>query len=193
MGVSLSDPPRTLRERVNTMKSFYVEMQRSGWLRGIIMAALGAWLLLSPRAVFGVIVNVVAGVLLVMGIMSLISGARVRRAGGANIGVGSGVGLIVAAFLVEIFAGVFISMFPFISGILLIIYGISSIGGASASRQYVNVSNASGVIYGVLVIIAGIVLMFNPFGSMMLLLRVFGGMLVVMGVMEFINSFRYRA
>lgn len=175
------------------MKSFYVEMQRSGWLRGIIMAALGAWLLLSPRAVFGVIVNVVAGVLLVMGIMSLISGARVRRAGGANIGVGSGVGLIVAAFLVEIFAGVFISMFPFISGILLIIYGISSIGGASASRQYVNVSNASGVIYGVLVIIAGIVLMFNPFGSMMLLLRVFGGMLVVMGVMEFINSFRYRA
>ena len=185
--------PYNLKKRVKAMKSFYVEMQRNGWLRGIIMAALGIWLLLSPRTVFGILVNVVAGVLLVMGIISLISGARVRRAGGANVGVGSGVGLIVAAFLVEIFAGVFISMFPFISGLGLIVYGISIVSGANASRQYVNVSNASSVVYGVLVIIAGSVLMFNPFGSMMLLLRVFGGILVTMGVMTFINSFRYRA
>lgn len=174
------------------MKSFYVEFQRSGWLRAVIMVALGLWIVLQPNHVFGLLVNILAVVLLVMGISNIISGIRVRRAGGGNFGIGSGVALIVAAIFAEALAGTVIAMFPLIMGIVLLVYGISALAGARSSRQYVNVSNTSGIVYGILVVIAGLVLLVNPFGSAMMLFRIFGGILLAMGVMEFINWFKYR-
>lgn len=174
------------------MKSFYVEFQRTGWLRAIMMSVLGLWIVLRPHVVFGLLVNILAVVLLVMGISNLISGLRVRRAGGASYGLGSGVALIVAALLVEVLAGAVIAMFPLLFGIGLMIYGITALTGAQRSRQYVNVSNTSGIVYGILVVIAGLILLVNPFGSAMMLFRIFGGILLAMGLMEAVNWFKYR-
>lgn len=174
------------------MKSFYAEFQRSAWLRAIIMVVLGVWMVISPRMVFGMSVNIIAAVLLISGIVNLITGAKVRRVGGVNLGTGSGVALIIAAILVELLSGAVISMIPFLIGIGLIVYGISEISGARSSRQYVNVSSTGPVIYGVLVIIAGLVLLVNPFGTMMTLFRILGVILVVMAIVECVNYFRYR-
>ncbi|WP_125571820.1 HdeD family acid-resistance protein [Lacticaseibacillus songhuajiangensis] len=174
------------------MSSFYVEFQKTGWLRGLIMMALGGWILFQPGMVFGLLVNVVAAVLLVMGIMNIISGIRLQRQTGASFGVGSGVGLILAAVLVEAFAKVFLAMFPLFIGIGLLIYGIAAMTGAQHNRQYVNVSSTSGIVYGLLVVIAGLFMMFNPFGSAMLIFRFFGGVILFMGIMEVINWFKFR-
>ncbi|WP_155286935.1 HdeD family acid-resistance protein [Lacticaseibacillus zhaodongensis] len=173
------------------MKSFYAEFQRSAWLRAILMFILGVWMAINPRMVFGLSVNIIAAVLLISGIMNLITGAKVRRAGGSNFGTGSGIALIVAALLVEVLSGAVLSMIPFLFGLGLIIYAISEISGARSS-QYVNVSGTGTVIYGVLILVAGLVIMFNPFGTVMTMLRILGVILVVMAVMECVNYFRYR-
>lgn len=156
------------------------------------MLVLGLWILLQPQMVFSLLVNVIAAVLLVMGIMNIVSGIRVQRAGGASFGIGSGVALILGAVLCEAFAGMFVAMFPLIIGIVLLVYGIAAMTGAQRNRQYVNVSSTSGIVYGLLVVIAGLFMLFHPFGSAMMIFRIFGGIILAMGVMELVNWVKFR-
>lgn len=173
------------------MHTFYVNFQRSAWLRALIMIILGGTIVAAPGRVFGMIVSIVAVILLAFGIINLIKGMRARRQGLPDVGVNVGVGLLIAAVLVWGLSGMIISMLPAFAGIGLLLYGGTMISGARSSRQYVNESTVGPTIYGILVVLAGIFLLFHPFGTAMFIFRVLGATLLVMGIMELINWFRY--
>ncbi len=173
------------------MRSFYAEFQRIAWARALVMILLGGWIIAQPGRVFGLIVNILALVLFVFGISNLISGFRARRSGAGNVGLGIGVGLLIAALLVEGLAGMVVSMFPVIAGIALIIYGASMLMGAR-QQQFVNVTRTWPTIYGVLVLLAGIFLVIHPFGTAMFVFRVLGAIFLMMGVSELVSWIKYK-
>ncbi|PAK65759.1 hypothetical protein B8W94_14355 [Lactococcus lactis] len=82
------------------------------------------------------------------------------------------------------------SFLPFILGIVLIITGISNVFTALNHRQYVNISPMPFVLYGVLLILVGILLAFNPFGTILILLQFFGATLIVMGIMTIVTAWK---
>jgi uncharacterized membrane protein HdeD (DUF308 family) len=82
---------------------------------------------------------------------------------------------------------------PFILGLILIFMGINRlVSGFSRNRTYVNVTPWPMAIYGALLIIAGIVLVINPFGTLMLLFRFFGGTLIAMVIIDFFTGRYYK-
>ncbi|WP_173674493.1 DUF308 domain-containing protein, partial [Staphylococcus aureus] len=56
-----------------------------------------------------------------------------------------------------------------------------------------NTRQTGALIYSILVLIAGAVLVFNPFKSLLVLMQVFGFILIFMGVIEIISHFRNKA
>ena len=80
-----------------------------------------------------------------------------------------------------------VSILPFLLGISIVINGLVQLTFALNTRQ------TGALIYSILVLIAGAVLVFNPFKSLLVLMQVFGFILIFMGVIEIIGHFRNKA
>lgn len=88
------------------------------------------------------------------------------------------------ALLIPAIVKPLMSLGPLIIGIILMIYGVNKIIGARQQQQYVNVSPWSTIIYGVALLIIGFVMAINPFKTVMMVFALFGGVLVVMGILQ---------
>ncbi|MDN6091389.1 MAG: DUF308 domain-containing protein, partial [Lacticaseibacillus paracasei] len=73
---------------------------------------------------------------------------------------------------------------PLLLGIVLMIYGVNKILSARNRQQFVNVSVWPTVIYGVVLLIMGFIMALNPFRTVMMVFSFFGGLLVVMGILQ---------
>lgn len=165
------------------------QIGRSAWVRALVLLACGVWFMIAPYSVYHIVKWVLVIGLLAMAIPSLIRGIRDRNAGsGFNPAFGAGLTWLIAALLVWALFRPALSVLPVVFGILLIIYGINRL--ANSRSAFVNVSPVPNIIYGVVVVLAGIFLLFNPFGTILLTLQVLGFWFVVMGVMEIVTALR---
>ncbi len=163
----------------------------SSGIRALALVAGGLWFLLLPGSVYTVIKWVLVAALLLSAIPALIDGLRARRAtGDGGWALSRGIFLAVAALLVAAFLQPMLSMLPALLGIVVIFLGINKITSAKADRRYVNVSVVPQIVYGIVIIVAGAILVFNPFHAVLLLFRVTGAMMLVMAIMEVANALR---
>lgn len=161
--------------------------------RFVALLAAGAWFLLLPGTVYTVIKWVVVAALLAGAIPALIEGLSARRAtGNGGWAWTRGLFLAGAALVAAVFLKPMLSMLPALIGILVILFGITKITSAKADQRYINVSPLPQIVYGVCVIIAGAVLLFNPFHAVLLLFRVTGAMMIFMAVMEVVEALRRK-
>jgi len=168
------------------MQSFYEQLQRSAWIRSLLMLGVGAWIVIAPHSVFSVVVWLIAGALILGAITAFANGRR------SGYGTMSGTGLLIAAVLVLLLSRPVVAALPWILGIMLVVYGINHVVSARRDQQFVNVSPIPAILYGILVIIAGVLLFFHPFGAAILAFRIFGGFLVVMAITELFGWLTYR-
>ncbi|WP_461214260.1 HdeD family acid-resistance protein [Lacticaseibacillus sp. GG6-2] len=164
---------------------------KSPVIRALALVIAGLWFLLIPGSVYTVIKWVLVAVLLASAVPALIQGLRARRAtGNGGWALSRGIFLTVAALLVAAFLQPMLSMLPALLGIVVVFFGINKITTAKSDQRFVNVSPLPQILYGVVVIIAGAILVFNPFHAVLLLFRVTGAMMLVMAVMEIGTALR---
>ncbi|WP_125768811.1 HdeD family acid-resistance protein [Lapidilactobacillus wuchangensis] len=171
------------------MDNLVKNIKRNMWLRGLVFILFGLLVAIKPNLMINLVIKLSAGFLLVMGIINFVSGIREKNSGESMNG-GMIVGIIeaVAAIFVWIFARALLNMIPFVLGIILLVHGINFLIQVHGHRKYVNVSTLPSYIYGILILIAAIVMIVNPFSSVIILFRVFGWLLVVMGLIEIFGT-----
>ncbi|MCJ0587026.1 DUF308 domain-containing protein, partial [Enterococcus cecorum] len=84
-----------------------------------------------------------------------------------------------------------LSFLPFIIGLGVLISGISQL------MMNINIQQAVGhhigsIIYSILIIIAGLTILLNPFTGVLVVIQFGGAILIVMGITAIINHFRYK-
>ena len=167
------------------------KMLESAGVRALALGIVGVWLLLAPWSVYTVIKWVLVAALLANAVPPLTAGLRSRRTtGSGGWQLSWGIFLAVSALLAAAFLRPMLSMLPALLGIMAIFFGINKITSAKGDRQYVNVSPVPQMIYGGLVIVVGVLLVFNPFHATMLLFRIVGGVMIAMAVMEIGTALR---
>lgn len=174
------------------MSNFVDSIKKYGYLRSACYLILGIAILLAPRSVFSGIVYIVFFYLLVFGILQIIRGLRAKKYTG-NVGfeTTSGITRVIIAFVVLWFSRGIISILPMFLGFLILMFAIGQFFQSWNARR--NGFPVTGqVVYSALMIIAGIFLLFNPFGSLMILFQIFGFLLITMAVSEFINTRRFN-
>ncbi|MGX7351826.1 hypothetical protein RU97_GL001243 [Enterococcus canis] len=170
------------------MMGFFQQYQKNSLFRACLFLLLGILIFINPGDTLRWIFILLAAYFFFMGIISLLGTWRTRDMGTSYA---PGVMYLVVGLIILFFGQFFVSLVPFIVGIFVVIEGITSFGQA---REFNRLGNSSGalMVYSILLIILGIVLILNPFGTILVLFQIFGLSLMVMGVVLLINYFRWR-
>ncbi|KRL12063.1 DUF308 domain-containing protein [Lentilactobacillus otakiensis] len=173
------------------MYSFLNQIRNYIWLKSIAYIVFGLFFLFDPHGTLNIAINLIAAFFIVFGVINLISAWRQRSNNEVtDYSLAIGITQLIIAVIVFLLAEPLLSFLPFILGIVLVITGVSNVFTALNHRQYVNVSPMPFVLYGILLILVGILLAFNPFGTVLVLLQIFGATMVVMAIMEIVTSWK---
>lgn len=169
------------------MNLFIENFRRYALIRAVLYIIFGIFALINPASLFQWVVILVSVYVAFLGILDLISAFRMKR---QTQTLGSeftkGWLLLLLAAIIFFFAKDIMALVPFFLGLLIVINGIYQLVNAINGRQ-IGISGMGWIVYSILVMIVGVILIFNPFGSLLLLFQMFGATLIVMGIFQIIN------
>ena len=150
-------------------------------IRCICALVIGVLLVAWPEAAILYLVITIGVLFLVPGLFSL-SGYLIR---------GKQDGSRLFGLWLMIMPAFFVGILMYVLGAVLVLAGISQIGNLSAARSWTVVPGGFFVI-PVLVLIAGIVVLFNPFTAAAVPFIILGVSSIVYGLSDLINIIRFR-
>lgn len=158
-------------------------------ISGVFLIIVGLVLLFFPEETTRMIAYIAAVLLLVMGVSQIIGYLRSDPGMGRhNSSLVAGIFLVIAGLIVYFRAEAVISIIPIILGIIIAISGVAKLQQA-VDLARMKVSRWSTVLaVSLLNIILGVVIFFNPFSTVMTLLRFVGIGLVYSGVSDVIAT-----
>ncbi|WP_410500751.1 DUF308 domain-containing protein [Enterococcus faecalis] len=168
-------------------QTFRENFRRHTLLRDAVFIVIGSAIVFNPGAFFQFVGYLIAGYLMLLGLINIYDDYKIKNKRVAGAWFRNRFNLCRLSSSLFIFAPVIVSILPFLLGISIVINGLVQLTFALNTRQ------TGALIYSILVLIAGAVLVFNPFKSLLVLMQVFGFILIFMGVIEIIGHFRNKA
>lgn len=162
-------------------------------ISAVITLVLGIVFLFRPIGALSTIARIVGTIVIISGLLDVIHSLTEKQNRELNIGTVV-VGVVKCVFGVFIImdAAQILSLFSTIFSILIIIFGVNGITHA-LQLKYGNISGWQGnLIVFAIVLAAGILLLFDPFGTISITARVMGVVLIVNAVNELITLYRLR-
>ena len=174
---------------------FYVTNRTSSVVRGVLTLLFGGCLLIWPGFTAGLIVKLIAGVLVAIGAVTLLS--AVRAASQTNSAIPVLVALNVGVYLifgllVFLFPKFFLSLIAFLFGGVLLVAGLSQVIGLYQGSKYAPVGGGMYIV-PVAITICGIALFFSPRASTEMLTMIFGGAVALYGISELVAVWKLRS
>ncbi|MFD2728625.1 DUF308 domain-containing protein [Enterococcus camelliae] len=172
------------------MSLFIEKMQKYSWLRMIFLLVIGGLMLFKPNEIFHGVVYIIAGYTAFLGILNLFVAFRNRDLPEfSHFGIVSGVLFLLASLAIVVLAKPIVSIIPIFFGILFIIYGLIKLI-QKPDRRIVNKPSLPRKLFYLLILLAGILLIFNPFKTVLLVAQIAGAVIILMGIEEGISFFR---
>lgn len=170
-----------------------VEIKKVIWpslISSIFLLLLGLLLFFKSGATLIGISYLVGGVLIALGVIAIINFLR-------NSSKDIFVELNIVYGIVSIVAGIFLVTVPeFIGSIIPIVVGIAVIISSSFKIQQALVLKnlgskyfAPSIIMAIMCLICGVVILFNPFTSTVVVTQIIGLFMIIYAVLDIINSF----
>lgn len=171
------------------MDNFMKKMAQYDLLRGVVLGLLGIIVLWKPGMIFNGIVYIIAVYFAFMGILNLYTVIREKATfAGAYA---SGIFLLLAALAVIVLAKPIVSFIPLLLGLFVLIGGIRQLlQEIQLHRQ--GSARIGWLVFSILLMAAGALLVFNPFESVLLMFRIFGGILVTTAIAAIISYFQQK-
>lgn len=175
------------------MSNVMDQIRKYALLRAIAYILFGIVIVMNPHAVFNLAVYFISAYTAIMGLLSVYEGFKIKKQTGEyGMSMMGGIILLVLAGIILVFAKGIVSILPFFLGIIIVIVGIARFIQANNLKNYPQVNWVSLMIYAVITFVAGLVLVFNPFSSLLFLFQLFGAILIFMGISELIAFFQLR-
>lgn len=167
------------------MESMIARLERSTLIQAIVYIVLGGLILGYPRLFFDTIVYLVSGYFLLLGLWALFQGFR-QRMNGLPPTFFVGLLYLLFALLLVFFAPALASLLPLLLGILFLFGGLIRLIQALGFRRTMP-GRWSWFLVGSLIWIGvGLLLILNPFASLLVLFQLFGGVLIAIGLIELV-------
>lgn len=162
-------------------------------ISAVITLLLGIVFLFRPIGALSTIARIVGTIVIISGLLDVIHSLTEKQNRELNIGTVV-VGVVKCVFGVFIImdAAQILSLFSTIFSILIIIFGVNGITHA-LQLKYGNIPGWQvNLVVFVVVLAAGIMLLFDPFGTISITARVMGVVLIVNAVNELVTLYRLR-
>ena len=160
------------------MKSIHIELDE--YVMAGIGIIAGLLLLVFPQQSLNVITYAIGAVALIYGILKIVSYFRNREYSPLFTWELILVGIGIFSFTNP--GGIF-AILPIILGVLVLIEGISKAQRAMMLQKYGYPKWRAALLAAVLIALLGVLLILNPFGALVITVRVLGGVILVDGIM----------
>lgn len=160
---------------------------KGAFTRAILAIVVGAVLVVWPGVALRYIVMFIGAMFLITGLFAFIVSNRNREDHRRSLVPFSGIGSMALGLLLLCYAKSFTTIFMFILGFILVVAAIGQFVALATARQYGAVSLVS-YLFPVLIFIAGIVVLFDPFASAEGVLIFFGIAAIFYGITDLINQ-----
>lgn len=159
--------------------------------RAILAILLGAVLIIWPGVALRYIIMFIGAMFLVTGLVAFIVSNKNREEHRQSLVPFSGIGSMALGLLLLCLPTFFTTIFMFVLGFLLVVAAIGQFVALAAARQYGMISPVS-YLFPVLILIAGIVVLFDPFASAESVFILFGITAIFYGITDLINQYAIR-
>ena len=159
-------------------------------IRCICALVIGVLLVTWPEAAILYLVITIGVLFLVPGLFSLLGYLTRGKKTGNSFPI-MGLGSMLFGLWLMIMPAFFVGILMYVLGAVLVLAGISQIANLSAARSWTVVPGAFFVV-PVLVLAAGIVVLFNPFTAATVPFVILGVSGIVYGVSDLVNIIRFR-
>ena len=159
--------------------------------RAVLSIILGVVLVSWPGAALKYIIMLIGLIFLLTGLISYVMTNREREVRSRYFAPFSGIGSLILGLLLLCLPSSFLSIFMFVFGFILVVAAIGQFVTLAAARQFGPVSFVS-YLFPVLIFVAGIVILFDPFRSAEGVVIHFGVTSIFYGVTDFINQYAIR-
>lgn len=159
--------------------------------RSVFSVLLGLVLVIWPKAGLIYIIMLVGLIFLTTGLVSFIVSYRNREKRPGGLVSFSGIGSLVLGLLLLGFPSSFSAIFMIFLGCMLVVAAIGQFVSLAAARHFGYVSPVS-YLFPVLILAAGIIVLFNPFDSDESIFILFGITAIFYGVTDLLNQYSIR-
>lgn len=155
--------------------------------------AAGLCLLLFPQMTTAFVFWGLASVLMVLGAMNLISyfRANVQQAITSD-SMATGLLLIVLGLVIGCAQETIASLLPVVFGLILFVGGVLKVQGACDLKRMGDARWFTALIGALISLVCGLIMLVNPFDTLMTLMRVMGAFLVIESVQDAVYAVRYE-
>ncbi|WP_071131732.1 HdeD family acid-resistance protein [Enterococcus timonensis] len=172
------------------MRSFIAALRKYQLLQAFVYIVLGIFLLINPDSFFKIMIYLLGGYFIVMGLLGLISEIRTKMPNRSSVVLQ--VLLMLTGVLVIIFLPTLIGLMNVIFGLFIFAHGIGKIfDGLNLRKEVIN-TGRSIILYGALLAILGLVILFNPFATTLFLFQITGLILIITGLIDLVSYFGLR-
>lgn len=171
------------------MNKIIQQFQRYALLRSVLYILTGGFAIMYPKQFTQGIIYLVAGYIAILGISNLWNAYQEkRRSGYVGFEMIVGVLFLVAAVAVLALAKPIFTILTVFLGILIVLNGLLRIV-QGFNLKSLNQGYWPWLLYGALLVVGGLLLMFNAVASIMTL---FGSLLIFMGISEIIGYIQIK-
>lgn len=161
-------------------------------LRSVFSIVLGLVLILWPEATINYLVIIIGVLFIIPGLISIIAYfARDKQTQPTSIFPIEGAGSLLFGLWLVIMPTFFVNILMYVLGGLLVLAGIQQIVSLIAARKWANVSLWFYLI-PTLILIAGVVILSNPFTMAANAFIFMGAVSLVYGITDLLNSYKFR-
>lgn len=161
---------------------------RNSVYRSVLSICLGLVLMIWPGAALKYIIMLIGVIFLLTGLFALVVSNKNREKHPGRMASFTGIGSLILGLLLLCFPSSFATVFMFILGFILVVAAIGQFVTLAAARQFGYVAPVS-YLFPVLILIAGIVVLFNPFSSAENVFILFGITIIFYGITDLINQY----
>lgn len=174
---------------VHAMETLFNIIRSDSLLQAILFVALGLFIAFWPGATIITIIYLFGALFLLSGIASMVNYFRVKEDVYRPTSVlAAGVFYLILALLAFLFPQVIASFFSVALGIILVLCGVVNAVRSAELRQYSNGGKSwiVGLIVGVVIALAGVVVLVNPFETTAMLVFFLGIFLFINGLADLV-------
>jgi len=164
---------------------------KGAFYRAMLAIVLGLVLVIWPGAALRYIIMFIGTMFLVTGLIAFIVSNKNREDHRRSLVPFSGIGSMALGLLLLCLPSVFTTIFMFVLGFILVVAAIGQFVTLSAARHLGYVSPLV-YVFPVLILIAGIVVLFDPFKSAEGVFILFGVTAIFYGITDLLNQYAIR-
>ena len=174
------------------MKDFLYRADNHGVLLSILMILIGLLLVFWPGHVMTTALKILGFALLIGGALLIYSWYSGRGRDSSVITLAEGIVMAVAGLIVLIAPKFLISIVPFCVGAVITLNGIFNLAQAPDQRKANYNRWTASLVMAILTIILGLLILFNPFSTMEMLVVAIGIVIIYNGVSNLLIELGYR-